>query len=332
MKRGMIVEGLFDSILLKERSIFTARKVSLFIMALMLCVGCGSMVAAGIDDHRVNVKIDRRVAIVRPTKGFDRAMLGMVHHPDGTIFVNTQTLGLYKSSDKGQKWKPSPVNFDSSVPTGQKLHGLGLSSDGKLWLLHQRHGAELFISNSMDGGRKWTTAVVDYANLAPGAPQKPFKSSDNDYNSFVELPDGTMMAAIELRYDNPEVTIGITTKWAAQSKSVDSTKPIIRSTDGGKTWGDPTLMHQFVAETSLAKDPNDPSHILAIHADSAGVTCRGERSRSTVMKRTGFPAASALRAKLENGHNGLTRTAYCWSRPIRRPFVQRSRRWTYRFL
>ena len=240
---------------------FTARKVGLFIMALLLCVGCGSMIASGNDDHHVTVKIDRRAAIVRPTKGFGRAMLGMVRHPDGTIFVNTQTLGLYTSSDNGRTWKPSPVNFDSSVPTGQKLHGLGLGSDGKLWLLHQRHGAELFISNSMDGGRKWTTAAVDYANLAPGAPQKPFKSSDNDYNSFVELPDGTMMAAIELRYDHGG-------NYWDNYQMADQSIPgfhetVIRSTDGGKTWGDPTLMHQYVAETSMAIDPNDPSHILA---------------------------------------------------------------------
>ena len=94
------------------------------------------MLAAGIDDDRVNVKIDRRVAIVPPTKGFDRAMLGLVRHPDGTIFVNTQTLGLYKSSDNGKTWTASPVNFDPSVPTGQKLHGLGVSSSGTLYLLH----------------------------------------------------------------------------------------------------------------------------------------------------------------------------------------------------
>ncbi len=144
---------------------FTARKVGLFIMALLLCIGCGSMIAAGIDDHRVEVKIDGRIIIVPPSSE-TRAMLGMVRRPDGTIYLNTQRQGLYKSSDNGKTWTASPVNFDSSVPTGQRMHGLGVSSDGKLWLLHQRHGAELFISTSMDGGRKWTTAVVDYANLA----------------------------------------------------------------------------------------------------------------------------------------------------------------------
>ena len=259
---------------------FAARKVGLFIMALSLCVGCGSMIAAGIDDHRVNMKIDRRVIIVPPTKGFGRAMLGMVRHPDGTIFVNTQTRGLYKSSDNGKTWTPSPVNFDPSVPTGHKLHGLGVSSDGKLWLLHQRHGKELFISNSMDGGRKWKTAVVDYANLAAD----PYDTSDNDYNSFVELADGTMMAAIELRYPEAEVQDYL----EGSPERCGFHETVIRSTDGGKTWGNPTLMHQFVAETSLAIDPNDPSHILAMTRIQRGLL-RGE-NKAAVMRKTRCPA------------------------------------------
>ena len=97
---------------------------TLILVTLLFCTACNmSLAADSIADHRVNVKIDGRITIVRPTKGFERAMLGMVRHPDGTIFVNTQTLGLYKSSDNGKTWTASPVNFDSSVPTGQKLHG-----------------------------------------------------------------------------------------------------------------------------------------------------------------------------------------------------------------
>ena len=111
----MMVECVFGSISLKERSMFAARKVSLFIMALSLCVGYGSMVAAGIDDHRIEVKIDRRISIVPPSSE-TRAMLGMVRHPDGTIYLNTQRQGLYKSNDNGKAWTASPVNFDPTVP------------------------------------------------------------------------------------------------------------------------------------------------------------------------------------------------------------------------
>ena len=56
-----------------------------------------------------------------------------------------------------------------------------------------------------------------------------------------------MMTAIELRYPEPEVQ-----DYLGSPERCGFHQTIIRSTDGGKTWGDPTLMHQYVAETSLA--------------------------------------------------------------------------------
>ncbi len=231
---------------------FTARKVGLFVVVLSLCVGCGSMIAAGIDDHRVKVKIDRRISIVRPSSE-TRAMLGMVRHPDGTIYLNTQRQGLYKSTDNSKTWTASPVNFDPTVPAGQRLHGLGVSSTGRLYLLHQRHGKELFISTSTDGGTAWSTTQIDYANLNPS---DPYSTAGQDYNSFVEFPDGTMMTAIELRYPEATDFLGSPTKCGFH-------ETVIRSSDNGASWGVPTSLNQYVAETSLAIDPNDPSHILA---------------------------------------------------------------------
>ena len=38
---------------------------------------------------------------------------------------------------------------------------------------------------------------------------------------------------------------------------------MVRSRDGGMTWGDPTIVHQHATETAYAVDPNDPNHILA---------------------------------------------------------------------
>ena len=280
---------------------FTARKVGLFIMALSLCVGCGSMIAAGIDDHRVEVKIDRRIVIVPPTKGFGRAMMGMVRHPDGSIYLNTQTQEkLYKSSDNGQTWKPLPVKFDPAVPTGQKLHGLGVSSSGTLYLLHYASASKLFISTSTDGGQKWKTAVVDYTSLALG-PDTSKVIPYQDYNSFVELPDGTMMTAIEMYY--PE-----TKDYLGSPRRCGFHETVIRSTDGGKTWGDPTSMHQHVAETSLAIDPNDPTHILAV-TRMQRMLLPGE-NRATVVSLTGWPANAVWVYKngmlLESNDSGNT--------------------------
>jgi len=289
---------------LKERSMFAARKVGLFFMALSLYVGCGEMIVEAVEDHRVEVKTDRRVTIVPPTKGFGRAQLGMVRHPDGTIFVNSQTLGLYKSSDNGKTWTASPVSFDSSVATGQKLHGLGVSSTGRLYLLHQRGGGgELFISTSTDEGQTWATVQIDWSNLNPS---NPYDISDNDYNSFVELSDGTMMTAIELRYDAGG---DYWDKYQMADQSIPGFhETMIRSSDNGATWGVPTSVNQYVAETSLVIDPKDSSHILAV-TRMQRMLLPGE-DRATVESLTGWPAGAAWVYKngilLESNDNGNT--------------------------
>ena len=38
---------------------------------------------------------------------------------------------------------------------------------------------------------------------------------------------------------------------------------MVRTRDGGRTWGDPTIVHQHATETAYAVDPNDPDHIFA---------------------------------------------------------------------
>ena len=71
---------------------------------------CGA--APQLCNEQVEVKIDREVTIVPPGSGLDRAMLGMVRHPEGVFFVNTQTQGLlFKSIDDAQTWTPVPVNL-----------------------------------------------------------------------------------------------------------------------------------------------------------------------------------------------------------------------------
>lgn len=257
------------------------REVVLFTMALYLVAGGVAVAETRIEDHRVEVRIDRRIRIVPPVKE-TRAMLGMVRHPDGTIFLNTQRQGLYKSVDDGQTWTASPVKFSDGL-INQRLHGLGVSSDGKLWLLHQYQGNELYVSNSADGGQTWNTASVAFRNMAPGAPQRPYSTAYNDYNCFVEGSDGTMMVAVELRYSNEEV-LGYQ---MADQSIPGHHETMIRTTDGGKTWGDPTSVHQHVAETSFSVNPGDAEHILAFTRIQRGLL-PGE-DEATVMEITGAP-------------------------------------------
>ncbi|MCH7688023.1 MAG: hypothetical protein IH899_15320, partial [Planctomycetes bacterium] len=125
---------------------------------LLLCLSSLLNPALAGDDHRVDVKIDKRITVVPPGT-LTRAMMSMVRHPDGAIFLNTQTGPLYKSSDNGQSWTPVSVKL-TGVPTKQTVHGLGVTRKGRLLLVHQTpghdprdkrlYGQDLFVSYSDD--------------------------------------------------------------------------------------------------------------------------------------------------------------------------------------
>ena len=197
----------------------------------------------------------------------------VVRGPDGAIWLNTgePKPGLFRSKDQGRTWETVPVEL-SQAPPGQHLAGFHIARDGSLWLLHQtppRHTSDgksfgyldrrVFFSKSTDGGRTWESREIDYGGFAPDPEADPYVSMEAAWchPNFVERPDGTTFFSLSMRYDH----------WDDFSQA-DQTRPgardvIVRTRDGGKTWGDPTIVHQFVAETAYAVDPNDPDHIFA---------------------------------------------------------------------
>ena len=235
------------------------------------------------NDHRTELKIDKVTSIIPPGTDLNRAMLSMVRHPANTIFINTQDLGLYSSSDDGETWTHVPVDL-ADAPPSQQFKSLGVSSNGRMWLLHQSIGnKDLFVSYSDDNGQTWKTTPIDYAKLAPGAPENLYATSCNDYNTFIERPDGTMAVVVGLRYDEGD-------DYWNKYQLADSSRPglrdvLIRSTDGGESWGDPTLLHQHCNETSLAVDPDNPERLLAMTRIQR-MLMPGE-DRATVEKITG---------------------------------------------
>ena len=248
-----------------------------------------------LDPERVTVKIDKRVSIVDPSPktGLAHEMLGMVFHPDGTIFVSTETqgtdskLGLLKSSDRGETWEPLPVKL--VLTSGkQYLRGLGVTRDGRLWLLHQTSSVDLFVSFSADGAQTWSTTPVDFASFAPQAPEEPYVHSHNDYNTFIEQPDGTLMFSVGMSYETPYYKDPELLLDGLVRPDVDvGGETMIRSTDGGKTWGDATKVHSHVTEIGHALDPHNPDRILSMTRTQRPLLA-GEDREATI-KKTGCP-------------------------------------------
>ena len=267
----------------------------------------GTPAPESLDPQRVTLKIDRQTTIVEasPESGLGHEMLGLVRVPDGTLFLRTQTQGMLTSADAGETWQPLPVHL-SDAPAPQTLHGLGVSRDGDLWLMHQspEGGEDLFVSVSPDRGKTWRTRTIDYGNLAPGAPEHPYAYCLNDYNSFFQRPDGSMALGIGLRHEDH-----------GEYQQVDQSRPgfhetLIRSTDGGKTWGDPTEVHAHVAETDYAVDPQDPDHILAFTRKQR-MLLRGEDPEEVgraagVPPDTGWPWKGALLLESTDGGRSFT--------------------------
>ncbi len=231
-----------------------------------------------VEDHRVRVEIEGEVEIVPPGSGQGRGMLGIVRHPDGSIFVNTQTRGLVRSTDNGRTWKAIEA---------ENAFALGVTRDGRLWLAGQTAQNAVSVSRSADRGRNWTATVVDGAGLAPASKQ-PYDWVGDDYNTFLESPDGTLMLGVGARYlpwyyRDPNLMRDGLVRPDADVGGLF----LIRSINGGTSWGDPTLMHPFVCETGLAADPFNPDHLLAMTRIQRPLLA-GEDREST-QEKTGCP-------------------------------------------
>ena len=250
---------------------------ALFAVLCAAGAGCGPRA----EDHRVRVEIEGEVEIVPPGSGQGRGMLGIVRHPDGSIFVNTQTRGLVRSTDNGRTWQAIEA---------ENAFALGVTRDGRLWLAGPKGPKAqnaILVSYSADRGRSWKATLVDGAALAPSS-KRPYNWVGDDYNTFLESPDGTLMLGVGGRYlpwyyRDPDLMQDGLVRPDADIGGLF----LIRSTDGGASWGNPTLMHPFVCEVGLAADPFDPDHLLAMTRIQRPLLA-GEDRKSTLEK-TGCP-------------------------------------------
>ena len=142
---------------------------------------------------------------------------------DGTIvvagFVEPPTAKL---SCVTVQWSVDNARTFSKPKLFEKMPGrtcgLTLLRDGTLVLAHG--DKQPCVSRSEDGGHNWTTVNLP-ADIVPdnGGPLKL-----GEVSGLVELPDGTLLMHIARQFKGQY-------KWTAY---------VIRSSDGGRTWGDPT--------------------------------------------------------------------------------------------
>ena len=233
---------------------------------LLMTVLMSSVTAAAAEPNVADVELVIDDEVIMAPASARLTPYNMVRGPDGAIWVNTGETdpGLFKSTDQGKTWKTVPVHL-KGVPAGQYLAGFHITRDGHFWLVHQLppprnyKNSPRYVSISSDGGVSWRTSKIDIGRFAPGAPKDPYTSGEIAWchPNFVERPDGTVFFSFSMRYDD----------WKDYLQA-DQSRPgvrdvMLRSSDGGQTWGDPTILHQHATETAYAVDPHDSNHILA---------------------------------------------------------------------
>ena len=77
------------------------------------------------------VRIEQERTIVLPGSGLTHTMLQLLRHPDGSLYMNTHALGLYRSADDGRTWTRIALEFPDAGPN-QDPGGFGISRDGEL--------------------------------------------------------------------------------------------------------------------------------------------------------------------------------------------------------
>ena len=172
---------------------------------------------------------------------------------DGTIYAGFGTY-LYWSKDEGKTWTGKRLQ---GLPNTQKeavsAQAFGVAGQ-YIYVAHRASGLPpltpgdvenpavapgkhklypLVISRSRDGGKTWESSE-------PLAPPSSYMALAGDGNSIIVLGDGTLLAALDAY--NPDFPA----EQAGRSAQI-----FFRSTDQGKTWGNPTIIPDRAAETGL---------------------------------------------------------------------------------
>lgn len=214
---------------------------------------------------------------------------------DGTIYVRSENGVFFKSSDAGDTWVTQAIDLHDSLtalgvgpawtgPLDQHYGAFGIIGGDRFWLKHSR--PDSYLSYSDDKGAAWTSMVIDAGSLHPPGSDADYVHLYSSRGPFLELADGTVQFGADIR------PVDSWDPWPAADPFGEA---MIRTTDSGATWGDPTFLRlpdSFLFEVDYAMDPHDPAHFLAL-ARAQRKLLPGEDD-AAVRALTGAPAGASF--------------------------------------
>jgi len=148
------------------------------------------------------------------------------------------SLDIVRSTDEGASWSAPRTAIDAKN-VDDRNPAFGQLADGTLVLAFARYdmaqsrSTGVWSARSADGGQTWDE---------PTQVSPPQTGGGSPYGKIVELPDGVALLSIyssdDLRRE-PVVVDGRERAW------------LLRSSDSGRTWGDPSLIAEGFNETAL---------------------------------------------------------------------------------
>lgn len=207
--------------------------------------------------------------------------LAVIYRTGATHVGISGTLAVATSTDGGKSWS-DPVQIaprweDNRNPAfgangkGEliaawwkaALHNYREQPDGNLLYEEQQDAwatvPALFVSKSADGGKTWSVGQSYPSELLTLA---------SPYGRIIQAPDGTLLMSV---YGTPRQPI----------EGVRDQVVVLRSTDGGETWGDESLVAVKHNETTFAMLPDgrllaaarsESGHVAMLHSDNLGRT------------------------------------------------------------
>ena len=159
--------------------------------------------------------------------------------PNGDLYImGTGLNAVLHSGDGGHSWTSAPLELDSLG----FISAFTILRDGTFVAAGTVGATDMCVARSMDKGKTWTVKdiVVD---------RSPHTQMSGWNSDMLELDDGTILLTVELRSDRGH-------KGNLPLQLQGFSPYVLRSRDGGWTWGEKSIIAMYAGETHLLAMPS----------------------------------------------------------------------------
>jgi hypothetical protein len=164
---------------------------------------------------------------------------------NGDLYImGTGLSGVLRSTDGGHSWTSAPFKIEKM----EFLSAFAILRDDTFLIAFMPGGLkDMGIAQSKDYGRTWQTGMAGLEL----SPQKHVTGYNGD---LLELKDGTLLLTVEMR-------AGMDVFHDASGKELPMELKgfftyVVRSRDGGKTWGEKSMLARYSGEAHLLELPS----------------------------------------------------------------------------